>query len=376
MAVLSTLIIYLPYPLYTPLRYNYEKYQFYDKMVGLFARSICLLHVLIGEDDFSIRQALEEIKKTIGDETARLTNTTILDGRQVTVELLRNACETVPFLSEKRLVILEGLLGRFEPVNRVSRKKSNHQTFDDEYKVFADIMKQLPEFTELVLVEGKTGGNNPLLRELMAVTKLRSFPLLKAPQLKQWITQRVAKVGSSISPQAVNSLVGFVGNDLWLMANEVDKLSIYAAGRRIEEEDVKALVSNAQEASVFAMVDAIIELRASTAQRFLQQLLRQGAAPTQLLVMISRQIRIIFQIKELRKLRKTRAEIQKKLGLTSDFVLQKAWEQSDKYTSARLWEVYHRLLETDLAIKTGKYDGDLALDILIAELTQRDTVRS
>ena len=124
------------------------------------------------------------------------------------------------------------------------------------------------------------------------------------------------------------------------------------------------------------MVDAIIELRASAAQGFLQQLLKQGAAPVQLLAMISRQVRIIFQVKELKSQKKTSREIQRKLGLTSDFVLRKATEQADRYSAARLREVYHRLLEADLAIKTGKYDGDLALDILIAELTQTGRVRS
>ena len=232
-----------------------------------------MLHVLIGEDDFSIRQALEEIKKTIGDDTALLTNTTVLDGRQVTIGQLRSACETVPFLSEKRLVIVEGLLSRFEPAGRAGKKKANHRSGEDDIKVFPDGMKQLPEFTELVLLNGKTGGNNPLLRELLTITKVRSFPSLKDSQLRQWIIQRLAGTGSSISPQAVNSLVGFVGNDLWLMSNEIEKLSVYAAGRSIEEEDVKALVSNAREAGVFTMVDAIIELRASKAQGFLQQLL-------------------------------------------------------------------------------------------------------
>ncbi len=37
----------------------------------------------------------------------------------------------------------------------------------------------------------------------------------------------------------------------------------------------------------------------------------------------------------------------------------------------RLKEVYHRLLEADLSIKTGEFDGELALDLLIAELGQR-----
>jgi DNA polymerase-3 subunit delta len=335
-----------------------------------------LLHVFIGEDSFSIRRALEEVKCGIGDAAALLTNTTVLDGRQVTVEQLHNAAETVPFLADKRLVIVEGLLERFAPNGRAGGKKTGRKPGKEApYRAFADAVKNTPESTELVLIDGKVGGSNPLLRELTAVTKVRSFPLLKEPQVRQWITQRVARAGGSISLTALNALFRFVGNDLWFMSNEVDKLVLYAEGRRIEEEDVKALVSNAQEASIFAMVDAILECRTNAAQALLQRLLRQGAAPVQLLAMISRQVRIVFQIKELRGLKKTRGDIQARLGLTSDFVLRKAWEQADKYSPARLREVYHRLLEADISIKTGKYDGDLALDILVAELGQKGAGR-
>ena len=335
-----------------------------------------MLYVLIGEDDFSIRETLEEIKAAIGDATALLTNTTVLDGRQVSIEQLKNACETVPFLADKRLVIVEGLLGRFDPTGRTNRKKSKKTEANEEFRVFSDVAKQLPEFSELVITDGKVNNRNPLLAELTKITQVRSFPSLREPQLKPWITQRVNKNGSTISLPAVNALVRFIGNDLWLMSNEIAKLVSYVGERRIEEDDIKALVSNARDASVFTLVDAIVESRMRAAQDLLQNLLRQGAAPTQLLAMISRQVRIIFQIKELRSLKKTRGEIQTKLGLTSDFVVRKAWEQADKYTPSRLKEVYHRLLDTDIAIKTGKYEGDLALDILIAELGQRQTTRS
>ena len=74
-----------------------------------------MLYILNGEDDFSLRQVLEEIKKRVGDPIVLEANTTLLDGQRVAVDQLRNACETVPFLAEKRLVIVEGLLGRFEP---------------------------------------------------------------------------------------------------------------------------------------------------------------------------------------------------------------------------------------------------------------------
>ncbi len=335
-----------------------------------------MLHVLIGDDDFSIRETLEEIKATIGDAAALLTNTTVLDGRRVSIEQLKNAAETVPFLADKRLVIVEGLLSRFESNGRAGRKKPKKTVAEGEWRVFSNVVKQLPEFTELVIIDGRINNRNPLLAELVKITQVRSFPRLKESQLKQWINRRVDKSGGTIAPPAVNALVRFVGNDLWLMFNEVAKLVLYAEGRRIEEDDVKAVVSNAQDASVFTLVDAIVESRTRIAQELLQNLLRQGAAPTQLLAMISRQVRIVFQIKELRSLKKTRGEIQTRLGLTSDFVLRKAWEQADKYTPSRLKEVYHRLLETDIAIKTGKYEGDLALDVLIAELGQKQTARS
>jgi DNA polymerase-3 subunit delta len=352
-----------------------QKYLDVVKWVNPYPGGQELLHVLIGEDDFSIRQALEEIKKRIGDPAALMTNTTTLDGRQVTLAQLQNACDTVPFLAEKRLVVVEGLLERFEFRANSGRKKSARPAErQDEYKSIMDCVSKIPDFTELVLVDGRIGGSNPLLRELSAITRVRTFPLLKELQLRQWIEHRVAEAGSSISPQAVNLLVRFVGNDLWVMSHEVDKLSLFARGRCIEERDVRAVVSYAQEANVFAMVDAILEFRVGIAQELLQQLLERGAAPAQLLVMLSRQVRIIYQIKEMRSRKKTRNEIQHKLGLTSDFVLRKAWEQADKYTPARLREVYHRLLEADLAIKTGKYDGELALNILVAELGQPGTV--
>ena len=272
-------------------------------------------------------------------------------------------------------MIVEGLLGRFEPRSKSGRKKTARLTGQqDECRSIADCVSQIPDFTELVLVDGRIGNRNPLLRELSAVAPVKSFPLLKEAKLRQWIERRVTEAGGSISPRAVDLLVRFVGSNLWIMASEVDKLVLFVGGRRIEEGDIRVVVSYAQEANVFAMVDAILEFRAGVAQELLQQLLKQGAAPAYLLVMLSRQVQLMVRVKGLRSQRKSRNEIQDKLGLTSDFVLRKALEQADKYSLARLREVYHKLLEADLSIKTGKYDGELALNILIAELGLRGAV--
>ncbi|MFC1961756.1 DNA polymerase III subunit delta, partial [Chloroflexota bacterium] len=136
-------------------------------------------------------------------------------------------------------------------------------------------------------------------------------------------------------------------------------------------EDVRAVVSYTQEANVFAMVDAILESRGGVGQQLLQQLLKQGASPAYLLVMLTRQLEIIVRVTELARQDKSRAEIQNRLGLTSDYVLRKAMEQAERYSLARVREVYHRLLEADLSLKTGRFDGELTLNLLVADLCQQ-----
>ena len=331
-----------------------------------------MLYILLGQDDFSRRQWLDEMKEGMGDQALLEANTATFDGQQMTLEQLRSVCETVPFLGEKRLVIVDGLLGRFEAKTKFNRRKkvgpaSNHQ---NEYKALAAGIGQLPDSIVLVLIDDKVKSSNPLLRELSAKAEVKSFPLLNDTELRQWIKKRVSMEGGSISATAVNLLAKLVGSNLWAMANEISKLVLFSSGRRIEEEDINMVVSYVQEANVFTMVDAILDVKSGLAQQLLQQLLQGGAAPAYLLAMLSRQVRMIVQVKELERQGKPKVEIQDKLGLTKEFAWHKTSEQAGKYPWARLKEVYHRLLEADLSIKTGKYGGELALNLLIAELGQ------
>jgi DNA polymerase-3 subunit delta len=331
-----------------------------------------MLYILWGEDDFSLTKSLEEIKQGLGDPSLLAANTTVLDGQQVTLDQLRAVVETVPFLAEKRLVIIQGLLGRFEAGGRPRRRKKATPSAEKEaeHKSFADCLTKIPEGTVVVLVDGRIKGINPLLKQLSPPAKVLSFPLLKDERLRQWIRQGVAEQGATISPEAVDLLAKLVGGNLWVMSSEINKLALFTSGRRIEVEDIKVVVSSAQETSVFAMVDAILDSKAGVAEQLLEQLLGRGASTAYLLAMLSRQVRLIVQAGALRRQRRAEVEIQDRLGLASEFALRKTLDQAQRYSLGRLREVYDKLLETDLAIKTGKYEGGLALNLLIAELCQ------
>ncbi len=337
-----------------------------------------MLYILLGEDDFSRRQSLEEIKAGAGDPSLLAANTTTFDGQQVTLDELRTACETVPFLTEKRLVIVNGLLRRFEPKSSPGRQKKTTRAANNqqnEYKPFSTYIAKTPDSTTLVLIDGRISANSPLLKELSSQAEVRSFPPLREAKLRQWIQQQVREEGGSISPTAVNLLAKLVGSNLWIMTGEINKLVLFTSGHRIGEEEVRMIVSHAEETSVFTMVDAILELKAGVAEELLQRLLEKGAAPAYILVMLLRQVEMIVRVKELRNQKRSSTEIQNRLGLTSEFVLRKTTELADRYPWRRLKEMYHKLLEADLSIKTGKYDGELALNILIADLCQRISYR-
>jgi DNA polymerase-3 subunit delta len=322
-----------------------------------------LVYILFGTDDFSLRQKLEEIKSTLGDKESLALNTTVLDGRRLTAPQLINTCSTVPFLANCRLVIVEGLLDRFDQSAGAKRAELS------EWQTFVDFVPAKPPTTILVLVDGKIAKSNPLLRKLAKIAKVQEFPALKRDGLQHWVQDRVAGRGTTISPRAARLLTETAGEDLWVLANEIEKLSLYAKGRQIEEEDVRRVTSSAREASIFAMVDAIAEKRLPAAMRLLHQLLTEGTPPTHLLTMMSRQVRLMVQAKELsRQTFLSSEEKREQLGVSWNYPVDKLLSQSADHSKERLFAIYEKILETDLAIKTGKWPDELALDLLVADV--------
>ncbi len=327
-----------------------------------------MLYILYGQDDFSLNQAVKEIKAGLGDWEMVATSTTSLEGQHLTLGELRNKCGAAPFLSSHRLVIVDGLLGRFEVKQSKPRSgKGKSGNGLGEWEGLASYIGQMPETTVLVLVDGEVKGHNPLLKKLSPLAEVRTFPLLRGRDLKAWIQQRVRAEGGDITPQAVNLLAELIGGDLWAMNGEIQKLLLYSQERPISEDDVRQLVSHVQEANIFALVDAVAEGRTELAQRILHRLYDDGVAPTYILVMITRQFRLIAQARDLGK-GLSRPQIQDRLGLKSSYSLDKTLSQAKLYDFEGVKRAYDKLLETDLAIKTGKYSDKLALELLVTEL--------
>jgi len=331
-----------------------------------------MFYIIYGDDSFRCHQALNEIKAGLGSPDMVSVNTTVLDGRKLTTRALTDVCSVVPFMSSSRLVIIEGLLRRFQPGDRQTRSNGGgeeaRQTLK-EWQNISEFIKLMPQTTVLVLFDADLDSKavNQLFKSLApAADRVFQLNEIKGRELAVWIRDYTVNSGSKISAGAVSLLADYIGGDLWSLTGELNKLMTYCEGREISDSDVREISSFAREESIFALVDAVLEGRIKDAQLMLHRMLKYGTAPQQILTMIERQLAIILRVKELSN--GTQQEIREKLGLHPRYPLEKTLRQARTFTVPRLRKAFHALLDTDVAIKTGKYEDDLALDLLVIEL--------
>jgi DNA polymerase-3 subunit delta len=319
-----------------------------------------MFYVFHGPDELSRTEMLTELKAQMGDPSLADLNTVLLDGNSVTLGELRQACDALPFLSDRRLVIVNNYLARVG-----GRGKGT------ELEALADYLPTMSDTVRLVFLEGETlPQTHPILKlaEKHPAGQVRAFGGPARGELNGWIVRRVERKGSTIERPAADALAVAVGDDLRLLDSEIEKLIIYTGGQHaITTAEVELLVPYAGEANVFGMVDAIGRRDGRTALRLLHKLLDAGETPLYLLSMIVRQFRILIQVKELAAQGLAVSTIAKRAEL-HPFVAEKAQRQAMNFSMGQLEVIYARLLDTDLAIKTGRMEDVLALDTLVAAL--------
>ena len=327
-------------------------------------------YLLYGEDEFSIHEALSSLKDQVGTPDLRDVNITELVGADVSFDRLAATCDTVPFLAEKRLVIVRGLLSLIErapPSRARATGRREGPPALDRWKGLPEYLSRVPESTDLVLVEGRLTPSNPLLSAIRAAVTTRTFPRPSPRELRQWIDKRAVAEGVAIEPRAIDTLASTIGGDLRVIAGELQKLSLYRRGQEIRQQDVEALVSYTREANIFAAVDAMLEGRPAVAIGLVNQLLQAGRPPGYVLAMMARQVRLLILAKDLKARSVPPAEHGKRLGLAG-YPLRKTMEQEGRFSAPRLVHIHRKLLDADSSIKTGRLGEELVLDVLMAEV--------
>ena len=330
-----------------------------------------MIHLLYGDDEFSLRESLSSMKEAVGTDDLRDVNITVLNGTQVSFDELAATCDTVPFLADMRMVIVEGLLSMFEwrPQTRAGAASSRRAL--GPWEGLPEYLSRTPQTTDLVFVEERLTQSNALLAKIRPLAKIQTFPLPTGAALGRWIRERAAKLEVDIEPGAVGALADSIGGNLRLIDQELRKLSLFRRGEPVRAGDVEELVADTKETNIFAAVDAVIEGRTGTALRLVRRLLDSGRTPGHLISMIARQVRLLLLAKDLRANNVAGTQMGSRLSL-SGYPLRKTLEQEGRFTSTQLVVIHRKLLEADLAMKTGPTDEHLVLETLVADMAASD----
>ncbi|MDQ7029756.1 MAG: DNA polymerase III subunit delta, partial [Ardenticatenia bacterium] len=280
-----------------------------------------MFYIFYGDNELARDEALASLLERVED--AGGCNIQRFDGRTVTFEALRHACDTPPFLSDRRIVIVRGLLERL---------KQGGKTFQEALLAY---LPHLPATTRLFFIEGsrvdRRLGIWKLATRLAEVNPprafIREFAAPEPARLPAWIGRRARRHGGEITPQAARALAEAAGHcDLRLLDQELAKLVDYAGGHPITPEMVRLLVPYTRESNIFALLDAVARRDECRALRELDNVLRADAAPAYVLFMIVRQVRILLHVKDLSAQGITKRDIQARLRL-HPYVVEKALRQ-------------------------------------------------
>ena len=332
-----------------------------------------MIYVLFGDDEFTLSGELAAMKAEVGPADLLDVNITVLDGPSVSFDEVVATSSTVPFLADKRMVIVQGLLSQFE-VRAPSRQRGRSATVSKrslgQWEKLPEHLAQLPGTTELVFVDGRLIESNSLFGMIRPLAQVRRYPLPTGSKLREWIRQRAADQGADIEPAAIDALIDSVGGNMRVLDLELQKLSVYRGAQSIRREHVLELVAYARETNIFAAVDAVVEARPGAAIQLIQQLLASGGSATYIITMIARQVRLLLLAKDLKAQGVSPAQMGPRLSL-SGYPLRKTLEQEGRFTLEQLAGIHRELLEADLNVKTGGADDQVTLEVLVAELASR-----
>lgn len=324
-----------------------------------------MIIILHGENALQRRELLAAVvaRSGLSPDFGEINTETLTES--ISAGELRRACLAIPFLGDVRVVIVREALAKLK---------------GDEAQAVAELLPDVPPTTWLIFDEGHAlPKKHPVLSAAVGLgAEVTACGLPDTRDLPQWIRQRVERYGGKIDSRAAALLAQNIGANLLLLDQEIQKLLLYvwedtstvAEDASITVEDVNVMVPYIQSADViFQMVDALGQRDARLAATHLHRLLDVGEHPLAIFGMVVRQFRLLIQVRWMSDRRQTQPQIVSHLKL-HPYVVSKVYSQAARFSAVQLREAYRLLYRTDVAIKRGEMPADMALDLLVAQLTR------
>ena len=298
-------------------------------------------------------------------------NLDIIDGKESTLDQIISTIETLPFMDDKKVVILRD----FE---LLKGKKKNFTDDDENY--FTEYIENIPDTTILVLVVyGDIDKRKSLVKKISKNGVVFNCDKLSDMDLFKWVKKKFEINNVVIDNAQIMYFIEQEGyrdknseKTLSDLENEINKISSFVGKEnKVTNDIIDQLSQKKVENDIFKLIDYIGQKNSSDAMKILSDMLYEGESVFGIFSMIARQFKVIMQVRQLQLQGHSSKSIADRLKL-HPFVVGKALKQTKNFSDEVIIDILNSILESDFKIKNGLVRDTLAIEILISKYCKKD----
>lgn len=313
------------------------------------------VYFFTGTEQYVMSSALKQLEDMVVPQDMRDVNLSRFDA-DASGNTIAEACETFPFFTDKRMVVVENCAFTVFP------GRSDNEDMLIEY------LKNPLDSTVLVIICPEPDKRRKLTKALYEHTVVEFNPLSEQ-ELQKWIEKILRSFDLTIERDALLFLTEYADSRPEALICELEKLASYKMTGTVNKNDILAIITPSADYNIFKMTDAIISKNAKTALMLLSGMLYDKEEPILILGAISKQYRQLLRFKSLLNEKASRQEIAAVMDIKKDFVYRKLESICSKTSEAKLKKAVDMCFATDEGLKSGLKFDEAALHTLVIRLS-------
>lgn len=284
------------------------------------------------------------------------------DGNKLDMEQVCNAVEALPFMAERRCVLISPF-----PYGSLSSR--------DKELLDGLLSAPVPSTVLILMVNDeafepkKNAKAKKLIAQVDKVGVVLELSGRSPEDLQKFLQRRAKELGCNLSKELAQLLLERCENDLLTLTNELEKLCAYAGGGDITKEQLEAVTIKAVRARIYDLAKAILAQQSRQAYNTLEELLYLRYQPTVILSALWGAYLDLYIAKCALEDGKGQKEIAAAFEYQGrDFVIRNSLRDCRKLPIGLLRRSMMLLADMDLKLKSSRADSSILLEQTVAQL--------
>ncbi|MCB0832722.1 MAG: DNA polymerase III subunit delta, partial [Bacteroidetes bacterium] len=311
------------------------------------------VYLFFGQEQFLAEQLIDEIILKTFNAPSDDFNLHVFYGRESSGESILNAAMSFPMLADRKVVVIK----EADALNKASKD------------ALAQYVKHPHDTTCLIAVSSKADFRQSFFKAFQECAVCVELPSPLETDIPEWIQHFVQAKGKKISSKAALLLGARIDLELMQLASQVDKLCSYIGQREsISEEDVEAVIGISRQYNIFQLCSAIFNKDLPRALHLFDQMMYYGASPVYMVVLIHRQLAVLWQICSMKEAGRSIGEIQGHLAqfkVWPDLFHNEYLPQASQFTAAEIQRAFEALLDADTQLKSSSVSDTIIMHKLL-----------